>query len=68
MTGGRMTKFKLTDKQERFITEYLTDLNATQSAIQEGYSEKTAKDIGCQNLAKLYIKATILSLSRHRGK
>jgi hypothetical protein len=31
-----------TDKQKRFIEEYLVDLNATQAAIRAGYSEKTA--------------------------
>lgn len=50
---------KLTDKQERFIDEYLIDLNATQAAIRAGYSKHTAKDIGCQNLAKLYIAEAI---------
>ena len=50
---------KLTDKQQTFVEEYLVDLNATQAAIRAGYSEKTAKDIGCQNLAKLYIQDAI---------
>ena len=42
----------LTNKQERFVQEYLIDLNATQAAIRAGYSKHTAKDIGCENLAK----------------
>jgi len=33
---------KLTPKQQRFIEEYLVDLNATQAAIRAGYSAKTA--------------------------
>ncbi len=33
----------LTPKQQRFIQEYLIDLNATQAAIRAGYSAKTAK-------------------------
>lgn len=33
---------ELTPKQERFIEEYIKDLNATQAAIRAGYSEKTA--------------------------
>ena len=33
---------KLTAKQERFVAEYLIDLNATQAAIRAGYSEKGA--------------------------
>ena len=42
---------KLTEKQQRFVEEYLIDLNATQAAIRAGYSAKTArfKDVGkCQ--------------------
>lgn len=49
----------LTAKQKRFCQEYLIDLNATQAAIRAGYSEKTAKDIGCENLAKPNIKKYI---------
>ncbi len=50
---------KLTDKQERFVQEYLIDLNATQAAIRAGYSEKTAGQIGEQNLKKLEIQNAI---------
>lgn len=32
----------LTPKQQRFVDEYLIDLNATQAAIRAGYSKKTA--------------------------
>ena len=34
-----MSKNGLTDKQKRFVDEYLIDLNATQAAIRSGYSE-----------------------------
>lgn len=44
---------KLTDKQKRFVEEYLVDLNATQAAIRAGYSAKTADVQGAQNLVKL---------------
>ncbi len=43
---------KLTAKQQRFCDEYLIDLNATQAAIRAGYSKKTAKQIGQENLTK----------------
>lgn len=33
----------LTAKQQRFVDEYLIDLNATQAAIRAGYSKKTAQ-------------------------
>lgn len=50
---------ELTPKQARFVSEYLIDLNATQAAIRAGYSEKTANEIGAENLAKPSIKAAI---------
>ena len=34
---------EMTPKQERFVEEYLVDLNATQAAIRAGYSEQTAR-------------------------
>ena len=46
---------KLTEKQNQFILEYMKDLNATQAAIRAGYSKKTAKVIGHENLTKPYI-------------
>lgn len=49
----------LNSKQQRFVVEYLIDLNATQAAIRSGYSEKTAKSIGSENLTKPDIAAAI---------
>ena len=49
----------LTDKQRRFVDEYLVDLNATQAAIRAGYSKKTAGQIGEQNLKKIEIQTAI---------
>lgn len=49
----------LTAKQQRFVEEYLLDLNATQAAIRAGYSTKTANRIASQNLSKLYIQDAI---------
>lgn len=51
-----MADKKLTAKQQRFCDEYLIDLNATQAAIRAGYSKKTARVIGQQNLSKLAVK------------
>jgi len=50
---------KMTAKQMRFCDEYLTDLNATQAAIRAGYSKKTARSIGQENLTKPDIKEYI---------
>lgn len=54
-----MAKGKLTPKQERFVAEYLIDLNATQAAIRAGYSAKTAAAIGHENLTKPEIAAEV---------
>ena len=50
---------KMTAKQKRFCDEYLLDLNATQAAIRAGYSEKNARNIASENLAKPNIKEYI---------
>lgn len=48
-----------TDKQTRFVQEYCVDFNATQAAIRAGYSEKTAGQMGHENLKKPEIKQAI---------
>lgn len=57
---------KLTPKQERFVQEYLIDLNATQAAIRAGYSEDTARAIGYENLTKPYIADMVTKLKAER--
>ncbi len=49
----------MTQKQRRFIDEYIISGNATQAAIKAGYSKKTARKIGQENLTKPDIKAAI---------
>lgn len=44
------------DQQQRFVEEYLIDLNATQAAICAGYSEKTVQQMGSENLLKPVIQ------------
>lgn len=46
-------------RQKKFCDEYLIDCNATQAAIRAGYSPKTAKSIGQENLTKPDLKAYI---------
>lgn len=58
----------LTPKQQRFVEEYLIDLNATQAAIRAGYSEKTAKEIGSENLTKPNIAKAIQEAQNKRTK
>lgn len=54
---ARVSGDKLTAKQRRFVEAY--DGNATQAAIAAGYSEKTARFMGHENLTKPYILAEI---------
>lgn len=42
----------LTEKQLRFVDEYLKDSNATQAALRAGYAEKTAYNSGYANTKK----------------
>ena len=59
---------KLTPKQQRFVDEYLIDLNATQAAIRAGYSAKTAAVIGNENLIKPYIADAIAKAQAERSE
>lgn len=47
---------KLTPKQKAFAEYYIETGNATQSAVKAGYSKKTARVIGQENLLKPAIK------------
>ena len=42
MAKERPKPKKLTEKQKRFVDEYIIDCNATQAAIRAGYSKKSA--------------------------
>lgn len=50
---------KLTPKQKAFADYYIELGNATEAAIKAGYSKRTAKVIGNENLTKPYLKAYI---------
>lgn len=54
-----MGRTSLNPKQERFVQEYLVDLNATQAAIRAGYSAKTAKTIGPRLLEHVGVQEAI---------
>lgn len=47
---------KMTVKQRKFADEYIISGNATEAAIKAGYSEKTARFTGAENLTKPNIK------------
>jgi phage terminase small subunit len=50
---------ELTPKQEIFVAEYLTDLNATRAAIAAGYSAKTAESQAARLLVNVKVAAVI---------
>lgn len=50
---------KLTEKQKRFADYYIETGNITEAAIKAGYSKKTARVIGQENLQKPAIKSYI---------
>jgi phage terminase small subunit len=56
MTGQRDT---LIPKQERFVQEYLLDVNATQAAIRAGYSKKTAMGKAARSLTNVTVSEAI---------
>lgn len=58
----------LTPKQALFVQEYLIDLNATQAAIRAGYSARTAKSIGQENLTKPAIAEAIAAAQEERAE
>lgn len=49
----------LSAKQQLFVNEYLQCFNATRAAIAAGYSEKTAAEMGYENLRKPQIAEAI---------
>ena len=50
---------KLTAKQQRFVDEYLIDLNATQAAIRCGYAENSARITASRLLSKDNIQQAV---------
>jgi phage terminase small subunit len=49
----------LTNKQSAFVNAYLRSFNATKAAIEAGYAENSAQQIGSENLSKPLIAAAI---------
>ena len=68
---GSLNEFGLTKKQEDFCQFYALTFNASQSAIDSGYSKKTAFVIGHENLSKPRIQErlkTLLAPKEAEGK
>ncbi len=58
----------MTPKRERFVDEYLVDLNATQAAIRAGYSAKTACSIGEEILRFPEVQARLTKRMQERAE
>ena len=63
--GGEVAR--LTDKQKRFVEEYLVDLNATQAAIRAGYAETTADVQGPRLLGNVRVQEEIQTAMSRRS-
>jgi hypothetical protein len=49
----------LTPRQQRFVAEFLVDLNATRAAQAAGYSAKTARQAGSRLLTNIDVSAAV---------
>ena len=58
----------LNRRQALFVGEYITDLNASRSALAAGYSAKTSGQIGFELLKKPEIQAAINQAMKERGE
>lgn len=58
----------LTSKQQRFVEEYLIDLNATQAAIRAGYAEKGASVEGARLLANAKVGEAVAAGLKARSE
>lgn len=58
----------LTEKQARFVEEYLVSLNASQAALRSGYSAKTAYSQGQRLLKNAEVQARIEEAQREAAK
>ena len=61
--GARAESAALTPRQQRFVEEYLLDLNGTKAAIRAGYSAHTANEQAARLLANVSVRSAI-----ERGK
>jgi phage terminase small subunit len=58
---------ELNPKQQRFVEEYLKDLNATQAAIRAGYSAKTAQEQGSRLLSNVMVADALARAKAERS-
>ncbi len=58
----------MTPRQNRFVDEYLVDLNATQAAIRAGYSVRTAEQQGPRLLGYAEIAQAVQTAQQSRSE
>ena len=63
-----MTDVKLNPRQQRFVEEFLVDLNATQAAIRAGYSERTAQPQAARLLSKVMVQEAVAAGMEKRSQ
>ena len=59
---------KLSEKQNKFCLELLKHFNASQAAIDAGYSKNTARQSGYQLLTNIYIQQKLAELTSKQEK
>ena len=55
----RMSRAKLSIKQQRFVQQYACLGNAAEAARKAGYKPKAAKEVGYENLTKPHVRAAV---------
>lgn len=63
-----MAKRQLSDQRQRFVDEYLIDLNGTQAAIRAGYSPKTAQEQASRLLSNVMVQEAISKAMAARSR
>lgn len=63
-----MAKRQLSEQRQRFVDEYLIDLNGTQAAIRAGYSAKTAQEQASRLLSNVMVQQAISERMAERSK
>lgn len=63
-----MGKRQLSEQRQRFVDEYLIDLNGTQAAIRAGYSVKTAQEQSSRLLSNVMVQEAISKAMAERSK
>jgi phage terminase small subunit len=66
--SGKANGAVLADRRERFVAEYIIDLNGKQAAIRAGYSEKTAEAQASRLLRNVKVQEAIAAAKAARAE